>query len=134
MSVFGDIIDDVLADFVVAVPTLTTVRKFVVDTDIANEDLPHCQAYQPAYEVVEQLDARQEARNYGFTVLISDRDTTQEALLTLIESIEAQLAADRRLADTVTWVFLSGVQINEVPDPQTKLQTILAEVVVELVV
>ncbi len=132
MSDIGDVMDAVLTHVGVAIPAATTLRGFIPIRDIPTADLPHVQAFAPATEIAEVLVWRQEVQNIGFTVLMTTRGETQEAIITKFESIQTRLDTDRLLSNTVRWVSIPSMEVNEAADSKTGYQTLAFEVVAEV--
>lgn len=134
MSIVTDIQISVLAKVAVAVTGITTLIGHLPVSKIIDEELPHAQAFAPAMEVQEELIMRQERQLWAFTIMITTSGATQEEMLTFYDDIMTQLDVDRTLSDTVRWVKVPTMEVNERADSKVDRQTLAFEVVAEVLV
>ncbi len=113
MSVYGDILDEILS---VAVPAYTTSRD--PKPFSAVHTYPYAYAFMQSH-AADRLEWTQEAREYTAVLVIATRGETQEEIYTRIDAVVTNLygEANRSLSSSVDWFHVAGVVPFELQNP-----------------
>ena len=125
MSEAGSILDKLIAHAVAADVTYSTTRGVNLLANLNDEDFPHVFAYEPDVSTSE-LAFRQEAVTGDFTIAITTKGETQEALLVRVDAYIARIQADRTLTGDVDNALVTSYRVDE--DPRSTLKAALLTV------
>lgn len=123
MSSIGDLITEILADVVTAQSSYTAIRGLRSFDQIPADQIPVALAFNPI-ESADQLDHLQSERTVTINVALVDlvepgsaeQATAMDAMLTVLDSVQTQLEADRTLNGKADRSWVSARSVNEHPD------------------
>ena len=135
MSLAGSFRTAFMTEAIVAITALGSKEGDIHLDNIPDDEFPHIQAYGMAMQVAEELPFRIEKQLHAFTVVISDRNVTEEAMQTHFDDIQTRLdvTTKRTLDGLVKWIKITGNSpgevVNDIDD--SRIRFIEFEVVVE---